>query len=106
MKFGLTEKDIQLIQKAAKKFENIEKIIIFGSRSMGNYKNGSDIDLALVGKNISDEIMKRFTDLVQEEYPLPYFFDIVSYNTITNIDLLNHIKSEGKILYTNIRKTG
>lgn len=31
--------------------------MLYGSRAKGNYKNGSDIDLALVGKNINIEAL-------------------------------------------------
>ncbi len=34
-----------------KEFDKVEKVILFGSRAKGNAKIGSDIDLALVGKN-------------------------------------------------------
>ncbi len=34
-----------------------------------------------------------------EEYPIPYFFDILNYNTISNRNLKEHIDNERKILY-------
>ena len=39
-------------------------------------------------------------DCLNEVYPLPYFFDIIQYNEITNENLINHIDNEGKLLYT------
>ena len=39
-------------------------------------------------------------DCLNEVYPLPYFFDIIQYNKITNENLINHIDSQGKIIYT------
>ena len=41
--FGLIERDIEYIVKAMKKFNEIEKAIVFGSRAIGNYKKGSDV---------------------------------------------------------------
>ncbi|MBU3198395.1 nucleotidyltransferase domain-containing protein [Clostridium estertheticum] len=35
------------------KFETIEKAIIFRSRSMGNYKKDSDVDIAILGEQIT-----------------------------------------------------
>jgi predicted nucleotidyltransferase len=35
------------------KYNAIEKVIIYGSRAKGNYKTGSDIDLTLIGENIT-----------------------------------------------------
>ena len=39
-------------------------------------------------------------DYLNEIYPLPYFFDIINYNSITNENLKKHIDIEGKIIYT------
>ena len=31
---------------------NIKKVLIFGSRSKGTYREGSDIDLAVIGEGV------------------------------------------------------
>lgn len=36
-----------------RKHPNVVKVIIFGSRAKGNYREGSDIDLAVVGVGLS-----------------------------------------------------
>ena len=95
--FGLTKKDIFSIQEVFEKFPKLEKAIIFGSRSNGNFKVGSDIDIALKGK-VSD-ILFKIKDELEEELPLPYFFDVVEYNKIDNLDLKNHIDRVGKVIY-------
>ena len=50
MKYGLKESYIQQIQFVFAEYPAIEKVILYGSRAKGNYRNGSDIDLTLVGK--------------------------------------------------------
>ncbi|WP_218838265.1 nucleotidyltransferase domain-containing protein [Bacillus sp. FJAT-45350] len=52
---------------------SVEQALVFGSRAMGNYKKGSDVDLAIVGDNISQKVLFELNDLLKEEYPLPYF---------------------------------
>lgn len=96
--FGLLDKDIEYIREALTKIESIEKAIVFGSRAMGNYKKGSDIDIALFGDVENKELYKVEDDL-NEVYPLPYFFDILIYNKILNENLKNHIDEEGKVIY-------
>ncbi|MBM7571850.1 nucleotidyltransferase family protein [Aquibacillus albus] len=81
------------------KFSEIESGIIFGSRAMGNYKRGSDIDIAITGKGITSKTLYMLSDLLNEEYPLPYFFDIIHYESISNENLKDHIDKEGKIIY-------
>ncbi|MFC2949162.1 nucleotidyltransferase family protein [Virgibacillus sediminis] len=97
--FGLIESDIYYIKTALAKFEEIECAIIFGSRAMGNYKKGSDIDLAVKGKGITSKTLYHLSDLLNEEYPLPYFFDLIHYEAISNTNLKAHIDEEGKIIY-------
>ena len=67
---------------------------------MGNYKNGSDVDIAVFGELISNNTILKLNDYLNEIYPLPYFFDIINYNSITNENLKKHIDIEGKIIYT------
>ncbi len=98
--FGLLDRDIKYIHKALKQHSEIEKAIIFGSRAMGNYKKGSDVDMAIIGKYVDSSIIYKIEDCLNEVYPLPYFFDIIQYNEITNENLINHINNEGKVIYT------
>ena len=98
--FGLLDRDINYIIKALEKYDDIEKAIIFGSRAMGNYKKGSDVDMAIIGKDVNSSIIYKIEDCLNEVYPLPYFFDIIQYNEITNENLINHINNEGKVIYT------
>lgn len=97
--FGLLDRDINYILKALKQFEEIDKAIIFGSRAMGNYKKGSDIDMAIVGENVTTKTLFELDDYLNEVYPLPYFFDILRYDGILNENLLKHINTQGKTIY-------
>lgn len=96
---GLLERDLKYILKAASHYSEIEEIIIFGSRAMGNYKKGSDVDIALKGQNVNRTTVSRLSDDLNEEYPLPYFFDLVNYHEISNEELIKHIDNVGKIIY-------
>ena len=98
--FGLLEKDINYITNTLSKFSEIDSGIIFGSRAIGNYKKGSDIDLALVGKNITNSTLFSVSDYLNEVYPIPYFFDIVHYDNLSNDNLKKHIDSYGKVIYS------
>ncbi|MGH4051939.1 MAG: nucleotidyltransferase domain-containing protein [Clostridium sp.] len=97
--FGLLHTDIEYIKDTISKFGTIEKAIVFGSRAMGNYKKGSDVDIAIFGKNISTEDLFKLNDVLNEVSPLPYFFDILQYENILNDNLKKHIDDKGKILF-------
>ncbi len=97
MKFGLDDEDIKKIQAVFAKHSEIEKAIIYGSRAKGTYRNGSDIDITLLGKNLNDipdELYWEIDDLL-----LPYMFDISIYYNIKNPDLVEHIKRVGQAFW-------
>lgn len=97
--FGLLDRDLKFILEAVNKYSEIEEVVVFGSRAMGNYKKASDVDLALIGEKVDRKIVRRLSDDLNEEYPLPYFFDVVIYKDISNEELKKHIDSVGKSIY-------
>lgn len=96
--FGLTPEDIQTIIDILKLYPEIEEAIVFGSRALNRHKRGSDIDIALKGKNV-EMLTAEVAGLLNDEAPLPYFFDILDYHTIDNPDLKDHIDRVGQIIY-------
>jgi predicted nucleotidyltransferase len=97
---GLKDRDIENIIRASRELPEIEEVILFGSRAKGIQKNGSDVDLAIKGRNVTDKTTKRFSTKLNEELPLPYFMDVVHYETIRNKALAEHIDRVGKIIYS------
>lgn len=97
-KFGLSQKSLSEIVGILRRYPEIYEAKIFGSRAMDNYKKGSDIDIALFGEGISlSSILKLKNDF--EESSLPYFIDIIKYDTINNADLKKHIDQNGIPLF-------
>lgn len=94
MKFGLSQKDLRIIQNVVREFPAIKKIKLFGSRAMGTQKKGSDIDLAVYGK-IPHSTLTQLKIKLEEDCPLPYRFDIILWNEITNTGLKKHIRKWG-----------
>jgi len=98
MKFGLSEEIIVKINTVFVKYPAIKKVIIYGSRAKGNYKNGSDIDLTFIGENMSDQDWTNiYFDL--DDLLIPYSFDLSLLSTIENPDLIDHIKRIGQVFY-------
>jgi predicted nucleotidyltransferase len=98
---GLTETDLQEIISILKSFPEIQQALIFGSRAKGNYKNGSDVDLALKGPELTFSTVARIRYLLNEETRMPYTFDVVQFETITSLELIGHINRVGTCIYTN-----
>ena len=96
--YGLKEEVISKLKLIFSKNENIEKVIIYGSRAMGNYRDGSDIDLCFFGEDLSlDTIYKVEEDI--EDLLLPYLFDMSIYSHIDNPGLIDHINRVGIEFY-------
>lgn len=85
----------QIIQIA--KDCDINKVILFGSRARGDYKERSDIDIAFYGNKGSDFSLK-----VDEETSTLLRFDIVDMSLPISKELLNSIKTEGICIYEKI----
>ncbi len=96
MDTGLTQADISRISAAIKQFPEIEEAVVFGSRAKGTYKKASDVDLAIKGAAVTPETVQRLNFLLNEELPLPYFFDVVHYESLENPLLVEHIDRVGK----------
>jgi predicted nucleotidyltransferase len=97
MNFGLRDEDVDLIRRFFLNFPQITTVKVYGSRAMGNYRPGSDIDLAIFGDvdwNLVGHIRAEI-----DELPLPYKFDITDYQGIDNHNLKTHIDTIGKVIY-------
>lgn len=99
MAYGLLERDLLHILAAAKSLPEISQLVLFGSRAKGSYKPGSDVDLAIKGAAATYETALKLADILNEERPLPYFFDVVHYEGIKEPRLAEHIDRVGIVLY-------
>lgn len=99
MIYGLKKTVVKKIQQVLSGYPDVQKAILYGSRAMGNYKSGSDIDLTLEGATLT---LKKLNKIGNEldDLLLPYEIDLSIHNQIENSDLLEHVKRVGVIFYT------
>ena len=104
MEYGLKNEILSSLSIVFSKIKNIEKVILYGSRAKGNFTNGSDIDITLLGKNLSlNNSIYPLMEAIEELY-LPYTIDISIFSQIENTALTEHIKLCGKTLYSQKEK--
>ena len=103
MNFGLPQKSMDMIIAALSGRNEIEKAAIFGSRAAGNYKRGSDVDLVIYGPLVTEDTVSRLSRCLNEELPLPYDFDIINYEAISNDRLKSDIDAQGKLIYVRTK---
>jgi len=77
---------------------SVRQAILFGSRAKGNYKNGSDIDLALTGPVGFSELGTIAWEL--DDLLLPWEIDLIPLDTLDNPDLREHIARVGQLFYS------
>ena len=101
MNYGLKVSTIAAIQSVFKKYPQVEKAILYGSRAKGNFRNGSDIDLVLVGENLGlSDLFRIETEL--DDLLLPYKIDLALYHQIENEDLVGHIDRVGVVFFEKV----
>ncbi len=99
-KHGLNKDQMNNIHAILSSLPEVETAVLFGSRAMGNYKEASDIDIALIGKEINFKVLINLKDQF-ENSNIPYFVDLVDYQTIASEALLEHINEVGIIIYNS-----
>lgn len=96
---GLLQRDWEFILKAMAQCSEVERAVLFGSRAMGNFRSGSDVDLAVYGTSVTSATLNQLDALLNEHYPLPYQFDVLRFESISNDALRQHIETEGREVY-------
>lgn len=98
--FGLREKEMGLLLALFADFPEIEQVILYGSRAMGTYEMGSDVDLAIVGDAVSNKTISIISNQIENESPILLHFDILAYSSIKNEELKKRIDTYGKLIYS------
>lgn len=98
MRYGIKEEQWDMLSNIFAKNPKIEKVLLYGSRAKGTYKPFSDVDITLVGDDLSTtdlaDTMNAIDDLL-----LPYMFDISLYHKLKSPELLDHISRKGIVVY-------
>lgn len=99
MQFGLSGHVINQVMSVFATIPKIKRVLVFGSRALERHREGSDIDLAIEGENLSlvDVLDVR---VKLEDLELPYEFDVVVLDDSVEPELRNHIDRAGRELYS------
>jgi predicted nucleotidyltransferase len=95
--FGLAPKSLERLKKLFAKNENIKCVMLYGSRAKGDFKNHSDIDLAVMSTLSFDELLRLETEI--DDLLLPQEVDLIRFDSIENTALKEHIERWGKVFY-------
>lgn len=79
--------------------KDIHKIILFGSRAIGDYTEKSDIDLAFVAPNMPNEEWTALTFNLEEGLDTLLFLDLIKYEEAP-VELKDAVMKNGRVLYS------
>jgi predicted nucleotidyltransferase len=96
--YGLSEKTVETVRSVFLQHPEIDRAVLFGSRAKGTFKPGSDIDLALLGQGLTQKIVNRLYEEL-DDLPIPYGFSLVLSDKITDPDVAAHIERVGVVFY-------
>ena len=91
METGLSQKSLRAIANVVYSNERVQAAKIFGSRAMGTYREGSDIDICLFGQELTLSDLNCIAGEL-EDLNIPQLVDLVNFRTIKNENLLKHIE--------------
>jgi len=98
MRFGLDQVLIDQFCTVFEQHSSIDKVIIYGSRAKDSYRKGSDIDLTLLGSEITFETLA--TVIIElDALNTPYLVDVSLFSELHSPKLEEHILRVGQVFY-------
>lgn len=91
---GLTEDTVKKLVEAIMGCGNVREIILYGSRSIGTFRNFSDIDIALKGDGLTREDLYPILERIEDLY-LPYEIDLSIFSRLDYPPLIEDIDRTG-----------
>ncbi|MGL4767721.1 MAG: nucleotidyltransferase domain-containing protein [Formosimonas sp.] len=98
MKYGLKPETVVRMCAVLAQYLAVESAILYGSRAKGTQRNGSDIDLTLLGADLTHADLNRVA-LALDDLSLPYQIDLSLFSQIDNLELIEHIRRVGVVFY-------
>ncbi|MBR6189805.1 MAG: nucleotidyltransferase domain-containing protein [Prevotella sp.] len=101
MKYGMLPEELQQMHDIFASVPHIEEVTLYGSRAKGTNKPFSDVDITLLGDQLTDDDLTEVMYKLSES-SLPYFYDVSIKQNITDPELLSHIERRGKGIYRRL----
>jgi uncharacterized protein len=95
---GISKRFISELQSYCLKNDQIDKILLFGSRARGDYNRSSDIDLAIFTKK-SSHTQQNLIEQDINEMSTPLKIDVIFMDRLAKEKLISNIRKEGVVIY-------
>ena len=78
--------------------QRVERAVLFGSRAMQTFTDGSDVDIALFGKSLTTSDLARLA-AAMEQLTIPQRVDLLLHDRVEDAKLRKHVQQDGIELY-------
>ena len=95
---GLPKSALAAIQQVLAAHPAVEQAILYHSRALGRHRPASDIDLTLLGPDLSSAALARI-DAELDDLLFPWVIDLSCHACLRHPALLAHIERVGLVLY-------
>ncbi len=95
---GLSDTILNQLRETVARWPEVEKLVLFGSRARGDFRPGSDIDLAIFAPRLSDREFAHLWNTI-DDLPIAFKLDILHWDHLDNAALREQIQKEGMTLY-------
>jgi predicted nucleotidyltransferase len=92
--YGIDQETWDQILSVLRSESKVREIILFGSRAKGVFKEGSDIDICIKGKDLGYDDLIRLNGLL-DELDLPWEIGLLIHDMIDEPMLIEHIARVG-----------
>ena len=101
---GIPDSSCKRLAEVLSQQPGIEQVWLFGSRAMGRHREGSDLDLCLMGDAISHQDRLRLMHVIYELL-VPWSVDLTLWHELL-ADLRGHLQRAGRCLWRYRRSGG
>lgn len=98
-KYGFLPEERDLMNQIFASIPHIKKVMLYGSRAKGNFREFSDVDITLFGEDLTHDDLLMLCERLDESN-LPYMYDVSIFGQLTNQNFIDHIRRVGVFIYS------
>jgi predicted nucleotidyltransferase len=98
MKYGLEDIEVEKLCDVFAQHIHVQRAVLYGSRAKNTFKPFSDIDITLIGKDLTRDDLIQISSAI-DDLLLPYNTDLSLFAQLNNDALIDHIHRVGITIY-------
>lgn len=96
--FGLSAEILNDLREVFSQFADIDRVLIYGSRARGDFRPGSDIDLAVLAPMMKPQEFSKLC-MALDDLPIIFGLDVSLHHEVADQQLKHNMLADGVTLY-------